>query len=349
MAAKAMMDFSREIKDIKMDLSKVGDPQKYFDRAMGDLVKQDPRVFLLTADMGKVVSGFRKEHQDRFLNFGIAEQNMVGAAAGLALCGKIPYVTTMACFISMRACEQVRTDVAYPCLNVKFFGFGCGITYGNLASTHHSTEDIGIMRSIPHMTIVSPAGPIETYKAIMAAAEYPGPVYIRAGRGDESAIYDSDYDFKIGKAIALRDGKDVAIFAIGVTVSRALIAAEELEKQGIRCRVVNMHTLKPLDRKMVIKAATGVKGVITIEDHNIFGGLGSAVAEVLAEEKLGPLKRIGIQDLFCTIGNPDQILAKHNVTVAHIKKAAKELCKRRVLQSTSKGKPKKIGLKKGKL
>jgi len=333
MGATPSTDFSKAVLNCKIDLSKVSDPRKYFDRAMGELVKQDPRILLLTADMGSVVPVFRKEHKDRLFNFGIAEQNMIGAAAGLALCDKVPFVTTMACFISMRACEQVRTDIAYPRLNVKFFGFGCGVTYGNLASTHHATEDIGIMRSIPHMTVLCPAGPVETYKALLAAAEYPGPVYIRAGRGDESVIYDGDYDFKIGKAIALRDGKDVAIFAIGTTVSRALKAAEELEKEGIRCRVVNMHTLKPLDRKMVIKTASGVKGVITIEDHNIYGGLGSAVAEVLAEEKLGPLKRIGLPDLFCTIGNPDQILAKHNVTVAEIKKMARAIWNSKILRS----------------
>ena len=347
MGARATGDFSKNILDVRIDLSKKGDPRKSFDQAMGELVKRDPRVFLLTADMGTVVPTFRRDHKDRVLNFGIAEQNMIGAAAGLALCGKIPFVTTMSCFISMRACEQVRTDVAYPCLNVKFFGFGCGVTYGNLASTHHATEDIGIMRSIPHMTVVCPAGPVETYKAVLAAAEYPGPVFIRAGRGDESVIYDSDYPFQIGKAIALRDGKDVAVFAIGITVSRALAAAEELEKEGIRCRVVNMHTLKPLDRKMVIAAATGVKGVITVEDHNIYGGLGSAVAEVLAEEKLGPLKRIGIPDLFCTIGTPDQILEKHQVSVAEIKRAARRFCKGLERRKTEKSSPVKGKGKKG--
>jgi transketolase len=313
---------------IKIDLEKKGEPRKYFTQAMCELAARDPRVYLLSADMGVTHPDFLKEHPNRFLNFGIAEQNMVGAAAGMALCGKIPFAATMSCFISMRACEQVRTDVCYPCLNVKFFGFGCGTSFGILASTHHSTEDLAILRSIPHMTIVCPASPTEVYKSVFAAAEYPGPVYIRGGRGDEPLIYDGDYTFTIGKAIPLRAGKDVAILATGVAVARALLAARELEKEGIEARVVNVHTLKPLDREAVIEAATGVKGVITVEDHNIYGGLGSAVAEVLAEEHLGPLKRLGIPDVFCTAGSQAQILDKYNVGVDDIRKAARAFCGR---------------------
>jgi transketolase len=321
---------TQELPKVKIDLVKKGEPRKYFNRAMCDIARKDPRIFLLSADMGTVHPEFIQEHKSRFLNFGIAEQNMIGAAAGLALCGKIPFASTAACFISMRACEQVRTDISYPCLNVKFFGFAAGTSFGNLASTHHATEDLAIMRSIPHMTVLSPASPVEVYKAVFAAVDYPGPVYIRAARGDEFLIYDGDYDFTIGKAIPLRAGKDVAILATGVTVIRALLAAQELEKKGIDARVVNIHTLKPLDRQAVVQAAMGVKGVITVEDHNIYGGLGSAVAEVLAEEHLGPLKRLGIPDLYCTVGSHAQILDKHNVAVADIRKAAEDLCQARV-------------------
>ena len=318
-----------KLQDIKIDLVKKGEPRKYFNKAMCDLAGKDPRVFLLSADMGTVHPEFIKEHKTRFLNFGIAEQNMIGAAAGLALCGKIPFAATLACFIAMRACEQVRTDISYPCLNVKFFGFGCGTSFGNLASTHHSTEDLAIMRAIPHMTVLSPASPVEVYKAVFAAADYPGPVFIRAARGDELLIYDGDYDFTIGKAIPLRDGKDVSILATGVAVARALLAAGELEKKGIDARVVNIHTIKPLDQEAVVNAATDVKGVITVEDHNIYGGLGSAVAEILAEEHLGPLIRLGIPDLFCVVGTHAQIMDKHGVGVEDIAKAAQELCKKK--------------------
>jgi transketolase len=341
MAALEKSQFKNEVQQVKIDIVKRGDPRKSFDKAMCELAAKDPRVFLLTADMGGVNPDFIKNYPSRFIDIGIAEQNMIGVAAGMALCGKIPFATTMACFIAMRSCEQVRTDVSYPCLNVKFFGFGCGTSYGTLASTHHSTEDLAIMRSIPHMTVLSPAGPVEAYKAILAAAEYPGPVFIRAARGDEPVIYDGEYDFSIGKAIALRDGKDVAIIATGIAVGRALQAAQELGTMGIEARVVNVHTLKPLDREMIIKAAIGVKGIITVEDHNIYGGLGSAVAEVLAEEHLGPLKRIGIEDLFCTIGTHEQILEKHKVSAENINKVAQELCK-------GTGKPATSGAKKGK-
>jgi transketolase len=346
MVAMGKANFKNEVQQVKIDIVKRGDPRKSFDKAMCDLAAKDPRVFLVTADMGGVNPDFIKNYRSRFIDVGIAEQNMIGVAAGMALCGKIPFATTMACFISMRACEQVRTDVSYPCLNVKFFGFGCGTSYGNLASTHHSTEDLAIMRAIPHMTVLSPAGPVEAYKALMAAAEYPGPVFIRAARGDEPMIYDGDYDFTIGKAIALRDGKDVAIIATGIAVSRALQAAQELAKKGIEARVVNVHTLKPLDREMIIKAATGVKGVITAEDHNIYGGLGGAVAEVLAEEHMGPLRRVGIEDLFCAIGSHEEILEKHDVSAAKIKKVAQELCKGKVKptvkQTALKAKTKKV-------
>lgn len=310
---------------IFIDLYEKTDPRKAMDRALVRIAEEDPRVVVLTADVGTAVAEFKERFPDRFLDFGIAEQNMIGAAAGLALSGMVPFVTTMACFISMRGCEQVRTDVAYQVANVKLIGFGCGTTYGTQGTTHHSTEDIGIMRSFPNMVILSPAGAVETQKSLQAAVEHNGPVYIRVGRGPEPVVYGSDYDFEIGKAILLRQGKDVALVATGCMVAKALLAASELEKLGIAASVLNVHTLKPLDRTAIAEVARNTMGVVTVEDHNVIGGLGSAVSEVLAEENLGPLRRVGIPDVFCVVGSHEEILSTHRCGVADIVKAAQEL------------------------
>lgn len=310
---------------LRIDLSEEADPRKAMDRALVALGEEDPRVVVLTADVGTAVAEFRERFPDRFLDFGIAEQNMIGAATGLALSGMVPFATTAACFISMRGCEQVRTDVAYQVANVKLIGFGCGTKYGAQGTTHHSTEDIGIMRSFPNMVILSPAGAVETQKAIQAAAKYDGPVYVRVGRGLEPVVYGSNYDFEIGKALLLREGKDVALVATGCMVAKALLAASELEKLGIAASVLNVHTIKPLDRTAIARVARSSRGIVTVEDHNVIGGLGSAVSEVLAEEHLGPLKRVGIPDVFCVVGSHEEILSTHGYAVADIAKAAQEL------------------------
>jgi len=336
--ARGMLDMEqavtqREMQDriigsLRIDLSKNEDPRKTIGETLVHLAEKDPRIVVLVADVSRVVGTFKQRFPDRLIDFGIAEQDMIGAAAGLALSGKLPFATTMACFISMRGYEQVRTDVAYQSLNVKLIGFGCGTTYGTQGPTHHSTEDIGAMRSVPNMVILSPAGAIETRKAIRAAAEHVGPVYIRVGRGDEPVVYASDYDFEIGKAILLREGDDVALIATGSMVAKALAAASELEERGIAASVLNVHTLKPLDRAAVIEVARNSRGVVTIEDHNVIGGLGSAVSEVLAEEGLGPMVRIGIPDVFCFVGSHEQILREHHLATPDIVQAALELAAR---------------------
>ncbi len=311
---------------VTIDLSRGGDPRKVIDEILVRLAAVDPRVLLLTADVGSTYTAFRQRFPDRFIDFGIAEQNMISAAAGFALEGKLPFATTMAAFISMRACEQVRTDVAYQTLNVKLIGFSSGTAYGAQGSTHHATEDMAIMRAFPNMTIISPAGSIEAGKAVEAAAEHPGPVYIRLGRAGDPLVYGSDYDFTIGRAVLLRDGADVAIIATGYMVAKALVAATELERSGVSASVLNVHTIKPLDRAAIIDVARKSGGrVVTVEDHNVVGGLGSAVSEVMAEEHLGPIVRLGVPDVFCVVGSHDEILDACGAGVAGIVEASLRL------------------------
>lgn len=308
---------------MRLDLETKADPRKAFDDALATLAGKDARVYALTADMGTALTTTRKSIGHRYVDFGIAEQNMVGAAAGLASCGKVPFVATIAAFISMRACEQVRTDVAYPKANVKLVGFGCGTSYGVMASTHHATEDLGIIRSMPNMTILSPAGAVETARAIEFAGQIDGPVYIRVGRGEEPVVYPSDYAFDPQCATVLRTGSDLAILATGSMVWRSLRAANELQSMhGLRCTVLDIHTIKPLDRSGILRAIERVKGVVTVEDHNTIGGLGSAISEIMAEEKLGPLRRLGIPDTFCIVGSHEEILSAHGAGVQDIVKAA---------------------------
>lgn len=312
--AIAIKDFSSLVQEVAIDLKTMVDPRKVFDQALTEAAQENERIFCLTADMGTTIPTFAKVLPDRYIDMGIAEQDMIGAASGMALCGKIPYVTTMACFISMRGCEQMRTDCAYQDVHVIAVGFGSGVAYGTLGSTHHALEDIGIMRSVPRMTVLSPAGAIETGKAIKAAANHPGPTYIRIGRGNEPVVYGKDYDFRIGKGVALRDGKDLAIIATGNMVATSLDAADRLALRGISARVVNMHTIKPIDEKLIIAAATGVKAVITVEDHNIIGGLGSAVAEVLSEKRPTFVHRLGIPDAYPIVGAAAEIYEEIGLT-----------------------------------
>ena len=299
-----------------------------FGAVLVELARADKRIVALTADLGTSVrlEAFMKEFPERCFNFGIAEQDMMGASAGLALGGKIPFVTTYAAFASMRATEQVRTDVAYNNLSVRICPShgGFGIAAGG--ATHHALEDISIMRTIARMTVVVPADGVQAAAATRAIATVDGPVYMRLSRPKEPTVYTVEKPFVIGKADVVRPGKDLAIIAYGGMVGYSLQAAELLAADGVDSMVVNMSTIKPLDRQAVIDAASSCRAVMTVEEHQINGALGSAVAEVIAEEGLGVrLKRLGLMDVFTTAGPYDEMLAYYELDPQGIAKNARLL------------------------
>ncbi len=293
--------------------------------------KKNGNVVVLDADVGSStrVKNFMKEFPERFFEMGIAESNMVGVAAGLATCGKIPFASTFAVFASSRVADQLRNSVAYPKLNVKIAATHAGITVGPDGATHQSVEDIAILRSIPNFTVIVPCDYYEAKAAVEAAAEYNGPVYLRLTRGAVPFVFDEKYQFAWGKVVPLRDGQDVTIFATGVMVDQALKAAEILETEGISAHVVNVHTLKPLDLEGVIRAAQKTGAVITAEEHSIYGGLGSAIAEVLAENAPLPMQRVGIKDTFGESGEPDELMEKYGLVDKNIVEAVHVVLKRK--------------------
>ena len=260
------------------------------------LGRENRNILVVDADIGKSckTGAFRKELPEQYLNVGIAEQNCAGVAAGLATCGKIPFVVTYAAFGSMRMVEMIRQEICYPHLNVKIACSHGGVTPANDGASHQAIEDMGILRTIPNMTVIMPADYSSAKKLVRAAAEFDGPVYLRFTRDAIPVIYDEDDSFVIGKAKQLRQGKDVAIIANGDTVRLAIQAAEELAAQGIEARVLDMHTIKPLDNEAVMDCIENIGRVVTVEDHNILNGLGSAVCELAAEAGKGKVKRLGI-------------------------------------------------------
>ena len=292
-----------------------------------ELGKENKNVLVVDADIGKSckTGAFRKELPEQYLNVGIAEQNCAGVAAGLATCGKIPFVVTYAAFGSMRMCEMIRQEACYPNLNVKVACSHGGVTPANDGASHQAIEDLGIYRSIPNMTVIMPADYWSTRKLVRAAAEVHGPVYLRFTRDKVPVIYDENTEFVIGKANRIRDGRDVAIIANGDTVRLAIQAAEELEAQGITARVLDMHTIKPLDVEAVQSCIDEIGKIVTVEDHNILNGLGSAVCEVAAEAGKGRVKRIGIQDQFGQSAPYERLLEMNGVTVENIVAQAKTL------------------------
>jgi len=286
--------------------------REIYGRTLAELGKQNEKIVGLTADLEKTTSiiHFGQAFPERFFNVGIAEQNMIGIAAGLAKAGLIPFASTMAVFACQRACEQVRTDVAYQNLPVKIIATHSGISFGHAGTTHHCTEDFAIMRSMANMTVICPADGIETSKAVQACIDIPGPVYIRIGRGFEPPCYESDdYAFEIGKAITMREGTDMTIICCGIAVLQAMNAAKTLaENDGLSVRVVNMHTIKPIDREAIMSAVTDTRRILTIEEHNVEGGLGDAVASVIAESGKGCVfKKHGMQDVYATIGYAEDL------------------------------------------
>ncbi|MFA5876180.1 MAG: transketolase C-terminal domain-containing protein [Candidatus Margulisiibacteriota bacterium] len=269
--------------------------------ALYDLAKNDDRILALVADNGAIVyDQYRLDFPERFVNFGIAEANMISAAAGLAACGKIPFAYTISCFITMRVFEQIRNDVCLQKMNVKIVGIGTGFTYSNLGPTHQAIEDVALMRVLPNMTIFSPADALETKKVTLAAAQIKGPVFLRLAGSKTPQVYLEDYAFTVGKGVVLQEGNDVAIISTGGIVHEVLRAAAELNNFGISARLINIHTVKPIDKEIIIKAARDTGAVLTVEEHSIIGGLGSAVAEVLAEGGVGntKFKRLGLMDTF---------------------------------------------------
>lgn len=297
-----------------------------YGRALVELGRQNEQIVVLDADLSKstMTAYFAKEFPQRFFNMGIAEQSLMGTAAGLALSGKIPFASTFAVFATGRAYDQVRNGIAYPKVNVKIAATHAGLTVGEDGASHQAIEDIALMRIIPNMTVIVPADATEARQAVFAAAAHQGPVYIRLGRPAVPVIYGEDYQFQIGRAHIIKEGKDGAVIACGIMVHETLKAAEELAAEGIDVMVVNMSTIKPLDREAVL-AAAATGAVVTAEEHTVIGGLGSAVAEVLATKKPVPLAMVGIRDTFGESGKPDELMAKYGLTAADIVAAVKGL------------------------
>ncbi|MEW6007800.1 MAG: transketolase family protein [bacterium] len=284
-----------------------------YGKVLVELGRQNPDIVVLDADTSSSTrtNWFAKEFPDRFFNFGVAEANMIGYAAGLALAGKIPFVSSFAVFGSIRPYEQIRTSICWPNLNVKIVLTHAGISVGEDGASHQAIEDIAAMRVLPNMSVIVPGDSNETRRVIFACCEHKGPVYIRLGRAKFPLL--PDVEFKIGKARIVKEGKDISLIACGLMVFEALKAAEMLDRDGISARVINMPTIKPIDREAIILAAKETKGIITAEEHSIIGGLGSAVCEVLAEEKPAIVKRIGIQDVFGTSGKPEELMSYFKV------------------------------------
>lgn len=287
---------------------------------------ENPNLVVMDADLSKSTNTatFQKKYPQRFINTGIAEANMMSTAAGLASCGKTVFASSFAMFAAERAFEQVRNSIAYPKLNVKIGASHAGITVGEDGATHQCLEDIALMRTLPGMVILNPADATETRAAVKAAIEYDGPVYLRLGRLAVPQIFDRDpaYHFELGKGICVQDGTDITIAATGLMVFEAIEAARQLGEQGISTRVLDIHTIKPLDRELIVKAARETGGIVTAEEHSVNGGLGSAVAEVLAEECPTPMCRIGVQDQFGRSGKPAQLMEWYHLTAADIAAAA---------------------------
>jgi len=303
-----------------------------YGKTLVELGKENPQIVVLDADLSvsTKTSLFAKAFPERFFDMGVAEQDMISTAAGLAASGKIVFASTFAVFGSGRAWDQIRVSVAYTRSNVKIVVTHGGITTGEDGASHQANEDIAIMRVIPNMTVIVPADAVETAKVIREAVKFYGPIYIRLSRPKTPVIYENgDYKYKIGKGIVMREGKDLTIFACGIMVATALDAAAELAKKNIDCRVVNLHTIKPLDKELIVKCAEETGAVVTAEEHSILGGLGGAVAEVLVENCPVPMVRMGIKDVFGESGKPEELIVKYGLTAADLMHSVKAVLKKK--------------------
>jgi len=317
-------------------LSKKVATREAYGEALVEMGRLDSRIVVLDADLSTSTRTilFAKEFPERFFNFGIAEANMMCVAAGLASSGKIVFASTFAVFASGRAYNQFRTSIAYPELNVKVVATHSGISVGEDGVTHQCVEDVAMMRALPHTTVIVPADGIETKEAVKASIEWPGPVYMRLGRPAMPLVYEEGYKFngktlrfKVGEAVKLKEGKDVTIIAAGMLVNEALSAAASLAKDGVDAAVMNVHTIKPLDESEIVKTAKETGAVVTAEEHNILGGLGGAVAEVLAENVQVPTIRVGIRDAFGESATASELLVKYGLTASDIIAASKRALK----------------------
>ena len=298
-----------------------------YGKALAQLGLENENIVVLDADLSKSTktADFKKVAEDRFINMGIAEGNMMSVAAGLASCGKIPFASTFAIFAAGRAFEQIRNSIAYPKLNVKICATHAGITVGEDGASHQAIEDLALMRSIPNMVVISPSDNIETEAAIKAITEYHGPCYVRLGRsGVETINNNPEYKFELGKAVTLREGRDATIIATGIMVDAALEAYNMLAEEGIKVKVLNIHTIKPIDEEAIIAAAKETGLIVTAEEHSILGGLGSAVAEVVTSNYPVPVMRVGVKDTFGESGKPEELLKAYGLTADEIVKALKK-------------------------
>jgi transketolase len=303
-----------------------------YGKTLVELGKINKDIVVMDADLSvsTKTSMFAKEFPDRFFDMGVAEQDMISTAAGLAACGKIVFASTFAVFGSGRAWDQVRVSMAYTRLNVKLVVTHGGITTGEDGATHQANEDLAIMRAIPNMTVIVPADAVETVHVIRNLVKEYGPSYVRLSRLSTPIVHgNSNYDFRIGKGVIMKPGDDITIIAAGIMVYQSMLASEQLSKEGISARVVNIHTIKPLDRELIIRCAQETKAIVTAEEHSIIGGLGSAVAEVLAENMPVPMSRVGVKDMFGESGKPEDLLEKYGLTSKDIISAVKSVIKRK--------------------
>ena len=302
-----------------MENKKIATRQSYGETLV-KLGKENENIIVLDADLAGATKTdlFAKEYPDRFLDMGIAEANMLGTAAGLTTCGKIPYASTFAVFASGRGYDQIRNSICYPNLNVKICATHAGITVGEDGATHQMIEDISMMRTLPNMTVISPSDDTQTRWIIEKISRVQGPVYVRLARLATPILYDEKQKFEIGKAIQMGEGTDGTVFATGVTVAEAIKAQEELKQQGIDIRVVDIHTIKPIDEEMIVKCAKETNKLVSIEDHSIIGGLGSAISEVLTEEYPMKLERMGIKDTFGKSGKAEELMEYFGLTAKTI-------------------------------
>lgn len=290
-------------------------------------LKNNPDIVVLDADLGHATKTF-KFHDvcpERYFNMGIAEADMIGTAAGLATCGKIPFASTFSVFATGRAFDQVRNSVCYPNLNVKIVGTHAGISVGEDGGTHQAIEDIALMRALPNMSIIIPSDDIEARAAVLAATKIQGPMYLRMARVASPTYHKENYKFEFGKGEIINEGSDCTIITTGLMVAKALEAAKSLTKENINVRVINMHTIKPIDKDLIIDSAQKTGKIVTVEEANILGGLGSAVCEVVSEYFPVPVKRIGINDKFGKSGNPDKLFAEYGLTIDNIISTVKSL------------------------
>ena len=291
-----------------------------YGEALQKIGRENKNIVVLEADVGSSSKSilFGKENPERYFNVGISEGNMTAMAAGFASAGKIPFINTFATFMTLRAGDPINSLIAYSNLNVKLAGTYAGLSDSYDGASHHAISDIALMRSLPNMTVLSVADAVETEKATRAAVEYKGPVYLRLSRAAVPIIFEESYKFEIGKGVQLTEGNDVSIIATGYMLQKSLLAAEELKSRGIQARVVNIHTIKPIDRKLLIKCAMETGAVVTAEEHSVIGGLGGAVAEVLVKECPVPMDFVGVEDRFAESGDYEKLLEKYGLSVQNI-------------------------------